>query len=76
MPRAGGVWEGEGLQCQQPNPSTSHACGAGPSFSLWEKGFSSGLERTRPYRLRSSVALNWRWRMTPNGSNASLLSAG
>ena len=20
-----------------PNPSSSHACGAGPSFSLWEK---------------------------------------
>jgi hypothetical protein len=35
-------WEGEGLGCQPGNPSSSHACGAGPSFSLWEKGLSLG----------------------------------
>ena len=30
-------WEGEGLSPLHPNPSSSHACGAGPFFSLWEK---------------------------------------
>jgi hypothetical protein len=40
MPPQAGAWEGEGLQCRQDNPSTSHASGSGPSFSLWEKGFS------------------------------------
>jgi hypothetical protein len=33
-------WEGEGLECRQGNPSSSHAGGAGPPFSLWEKGLS------------------------------------
>ena len=33
-------WEGEGLGCRQGNPSSSHACGAGPFFSLWEKNLS------------------------------------
>jgi hypothetical protein len=39
MPPHAGAWEGEGLGCQRGNPSSSHACGAGPSFSLWEKVF-------------------------------------
>jgi hypothetical protein len=30
-------WEGEGLTPLRLNPSSSHAYGAGPFFSLWEK---------------------------------------
>jgi hypothetical protein len=38
-------WEGKGLVGRHPNPSSSHACGAGPFFSLWEK---SQICRARP----------------------------
>ena len=30
-------WEGEGLSPRRLTPSSSHANGAGPSFSPWEK---------------------------------------
>jgi hypothetical protein len=29
-----------GYNLRHPNPSSSHASGAGPSFSLWEKGLN------------------------------------
>jgi hypothetical protein len=35
-------WEGEGLKRQHGNPSSSHASGAGPFFSLWEKSPYAG----------------------------------
>jgi hypothetical protein len=41
MLRACGAWEGEGVGCRQGNPSPSHASGAGPFLSLWERSFEA-----------------------------------
>ena len=36
-----GEWEGEGVRPIRLTPSSSHASGAGPSFSPWEKEIGS-----------------------------------
>jgi hypothetical protein len=41
-------WECEGLECKHGAPSSSHACGAGPFFSQWERDILIDRARFHP----------------------------